>query len=722
MKNLLKDRIKLLLIISLIFLLTITILLLLPKNIGNVLTYIIFPIYFFAITTIYWKYKKFNEILPTELTIIYLIFGYMFIGSLISPLKVLIAYLSGEIPLLIGKMYFKLKKKRLSKEEIKLNDKQSRIVNYLLPLMIITILEFYYTITTFNVAYFPTGILAIIIGIIIVYAIYIILLSIFRRTSTTAIVFALLMLTIFIINEGRIYYTSDSLILSDILLIKSAGEVASLDVTLFNCIKFIFIPTLLVLILYIYVFKLAIRSDFRVRFTKRHTIRLIGSLLILLILIIPNEKLDKFMVNTVYNINDGYDYAITASNTRYYKRYGVISGMYGKLIEARRLEPDNYDEKELVALLNNATKIEGTWKKPNIIVIFSESFWDIGKLENVKFDKDVVANFNRLKNEGQVIEMLSPSYGGISSNVEFEILTGGSLNYFSKGYTTYIQLFKKGVSEDNPSIIRELKNNGYKTKILNSSSATMFNCDYIYDIYDIDERNHLYDELEHKLGEYVTDEYLTDQIIEYFNNKPKDEKTFFFTITMGGHMPYYEERYENYDINIVESSYDKETNGVLHAYAEGIYLADQQLGRLYDYIQTLDEDTIVVFFGDHLPHLITPDGIDALFIDYLSDEYELDSVYNQFNTTALILSNYDIENDGTKYLSPDLLMTYILNNMDIELSPFYKWLYTTKETLPSSNNVVSQDNNGDIYYTLALENEMKKTYETRRNMQYMLFK
>ena len=188
-------------------------------------------------------------------------------------------------------------------------------------------------------------------------------------------------------------------------------------------------------------------------------------------------------------------------------------------------------------------------------------------------------------------------------------------------------------------------------------------------------------------------------------------------------MPYYEGRYKNYDVNIVESPYSKDVNEVVHSYAEGMYLADKQLGRLYDYINSIDEETIIVFFGDHLPHLATPDGKDALFTtNFLDNEYSLESIYKQYNTTALVMSNYDIDYGDVNYLSPDLLMTYVLSNMDLELSPFYKWLYSTKEVLPSSNYVVSQDKSGKIYYTLGLEKEMKEMYELRKQMQYYLFK
>lgn len=724
MKEIFENKTKLYLFTLVLFLFSSIIIKIIPNNVGNIVTYFIFPIYFFVLTILYLKKNKINWDMPIIFTLLYLLVGYICIEKLMSPLKVIIAYLASIIPLLSIKIFYKIKNKKLEVEKIEEKDEEEKkIISFFLPLISIIVLEFYYTICTFDIARISLRIFPAIISIILIYCIYFILLAIFRRTDRAIIFFGIFFLIIYIINEGRIYYTSDTLLITDVLFLQNAGEVAGFaGVTFINCIKFIFFATILAIVILTYLFKIAKRNNIKVKNIKNSLIRCAISIIVLVLLFMPKGNVDKFIVNNIYNINDGKDNAITASNTRYFYKYGVLSGLYGKLIESRRFVPDDYDENELKGILENAPKNNGTWKQPNVIVIFSESFWDVSKLEKIKFDKDVTPNYHMLKEKEIAIEMISPAYGGISSNVEFEILTGGSLNFFSKGYTPYMQLFHKGISDNNPNFIKELKNNGYKTKILNSSSANMFNCDFIYDIYGVDERNHLYDEIDLN-GEYVTDSYLTDQIIEYFNNKDKDEKTFFFTITMGGHMPYFEERYEKYDVNIIESPYEDDVNEVVHSYAEGMYLADKELGRLYDYINTLDEDTIVIFFGDHLPHLSTPDGKDALFkTNFLSYDYDLESVYRQFNTTALILSNYDIEYDGTKYLSPDLLLTYVFNNMDLELSPFYRWLYQTKDTLPSSNYVVSQDKDGKIYYTLALTDEMKKTYELREKMQYMLFK
>lgn len=723
MKEVFENKKKLYLFTVVLFLLTSIIMRMIPYNVANIISYIIFPIYFFIITSIYYKSNKINKYMPGVLSLIYLLIGYTCINKLMSPEKILLSFIFSYIPLLIVKIHKKRKKEEIKFEEEKVVKDNKELFATLLPAVILLVLEAYFSICTFGNLRLPSNLGAILISLIIVYSIYFILLLIFRRTDKANITLIIALLIIYVINEGRIYYTSDTLLITDVIFLENATEVAGFaDVTFIYCLYFLLFPTLLVTMFLSCIGSIAKYTEIKVKNVKKSIIKAVVSFSILVILFVPNESFNKFLINNIYNINTQKDLAITASNTRYFHKYGVLSGLYGKLVESRRYKPNNYDEERLNEILSSAKEHKGSWGKPNIIVVFSESFWDVSKLENIEFDNEVTPNFNRLKEKGKLLEMITPSYGGMSSNVEFEILTGGSLNYFSKGYTPYLQLFKKGKSENNPSIIKELNNNGYKTKILNSSSSTMFGCKKVYDIYGVDEQNHLFDEIDLK-GHYVSDEYLTNEMINYFDNKNKDEKTFYFMITMGGHMPYYEGRYKNYDVNITKSPYSKEINEVVHSYAEGIYLADKELGRVYDYINTLEEDTIVVFFGDHLPHLTTPDGKDALFsTGYLNKEYNLGSVYKQYNTNALILSNYDIKYDDTKYLGPDLLFSYILNNMDIELSPYYRWLYETKDVLPSSNYVVSQDKNGKIYYTLDLNDEMQEMYKLRKDMQFMLFK
>ena len=83
------------------------------------------------------------------------------------------------------------------------------------------------------------------------------------------------------------------------------------------------------------------------------------------------------------------------------------------------------------------------------------------------------------------------------------------------------------------------------------------------------------------------------------------------------------------------------------------------------------------------------------------------------------MANFDLgENANLNYLSPDMLLTTIANKMELNLSSYYKWLYSIKDTMPCSNYLVSTDINGNLYWTENLLEDMKNTYNLREKMQY----
>ena len=91
MKEVVENKKKLYLFTIVFFVLISIILRIIPNSISNVLSYIIFPVYFFIITLAYWKNNRINENLPLILSIIYLIVGYICMDKVITPLKIIIA-------------------------------------------------------------------------------------------------------------------------------------------------------------------------------------------------------------------------------------------------------------------------------------------------------------------------------------------------------------------------------------------------------------------------------------------------------------------------------------------------------------------------------------------------------------------------------------------------------------------------------------------------------
>lgn len=565
----------------------------------------------------------------------------------------------------------------------------------------------------------------VIIEIIITYTISMFILGICGKLKTSITTLGILILTLSIINQIKYSFTQEPVVLSDILFLNDTGEIMQIvQGELWNTLKLFIIPVIIEIIIFCILIKIGRKTSKETKIVnvKTKIILISVSLVIILILFLPIQLVNRFLKSKIFDVNNQKNFTTISE---YYLTYGVIGGMYGQVLENRIIEPEDYDEEVInKELLNTEENKQKTLGMPNIIVVFSESFWDIDQLDEVEFNTKVTSNFNELKNKGLFFNMITPSYGGISANVEYEFLTGSNTVFFNHSYIPYMQLYRNNTYYNKPSIINELKNNGYKTKIVTCASPQLFNCGRVYRYLQVDNVEFITDVDEKNIkGQYVSDEYVTDKIIEEFNNKDKNEKIFYMTLTMQAHMPYPNNKYSNYDVWVTNSNFSSEVNDTLTSYAQGIYDADKQLGKLYEYIQNLDEPTIIVFYGDHLPYLYTGKTNTIEMLKYFNTSDETLNNYRKYNTQSLIVANFDLNADkeNTKYLGPDLLNAYILNNMDIKISNYYKWLYESRKTIGATNFLVTVDNNGNLYDTYKLSGKYKKIYNLRKNIEYKLF-
>lgn len=568
---------------------------------------------------------------------------------------------------------------------------------------------------------------AMITEIIIIYSLCFLLLGLFKKAKTTINIIGFFLLVLSIINQIKYAFMGEPVLFSDILYLGNTGEIFGIIKGEFLATISLYIPSITLEIAWFSAFMIfgnVLSKDMNLKNTKIRICLIIIPIIVLLLLFLPFHSINNFVLDKIYGIKDRKDYKGSTSIGEYYLFYGIIGGMHDQLLEDRIQKPSDYDEnvvnKELTSAKENKNKIFDT---PNIIVVFSESFWDIDQLEEVEFNKDITPNFNKLKEKGLFFNMISPSYGGISANIEYEFLTGSNVMYFNRGYVPYMQLFKNKSYYDRPSIIKDLKNNGYKTKMVTWTSPYLFNCGKVYEYLQFDETEYNYNYSDENVkGFYVSDEYVTNKIIKDFDNKVKGQKLFYMTLTMQSHMPYVIGKYNKYDVWVTNSKFSQNENNVLTSYAQGIYDADKQLGRLYDYINTIDEPTLIVFYGDHLPYLYSGKDNIIDYLDYFNTDDEKVNIYRKYNTQSLIIGNFDFnKEEETKYLGPDLLSSYILSNMNIKISDYYKWLYNSKDIIGSANYLVTVDKEGNLYNTNQLEGNMKKVYDLRRNIEYKLF-
>lgn len=591
-------------------------------------------------------------------------------------------------------------------------------IGLVIPLLLILFQNIIFQYINFATIY--VNIRTLILEIIIIYSLFFIVTFISKSTFRTTLIFCIISFVFLIVNQIKLSYSGEPIFFNDIQFLVKINDLIKL-VNWNTSIEITILPIIAMSIFYTIICILAYKLNEKIekRNSKLYISILSVSILTIILLVIPSNRLKNFYLSTFYNINDRLDFASYVTNESYYFVNGVIAGMYGNMLENRITEPENYDEKELNEVLNSVNIEENEdWGTPNIIVVFSEAFWDIDQVEELKFDKPVTENFNKLKSEGIFVNMISPTYGGLSSNVEYELLTGHSNRYFNTGYIPFMQLYSSKKSEKYASIVKELANNGYETEIVYGKDY--YSSEKVSYKLGFDKYTELTKTKENIKGYFLSDKYLTDRIIDRLKYKKDEEKVFYMIETIQNHMNFLPTKYENKDIKILNNNFSEISKGTLESYAQGVYDADKELGRLYEYIKSFDEPTVLLFLGDHLPYLYTEEKKNALFeLDYFDSGDILRDYYRLYNTQGLILSNFEMKEKGTeKILSCNFLLNYIVNNIDIELSDYYRWLYTASEILPASNSIVSQDNNGNLYWTVKLDGEMKEMYDLQEKMQY----
>ena len=608
-----------------------------------------------------------------------------------------------------------------------MNEKHKSKIHALVtvPFLLFLVFQCYYMLCNITYARIIC-IQGVFFSFLLFWGIYMFVFGCMNNVYRTTVLLSAALVLFGIVNQLKIAYSDTPVFLSDFFFLNSAGTFMDI---LKGTIMGIILKYLVIIVAFltgiVYICKFAKnRNEFSIR-KRFRAFYIILPILFMVIISVPNKNISHFMLKTFFSIDERQDnYATT--NMGYYFKFGVFGGLYGQNLESRLEEPDGYDPSELEQLVEESCKKKRNshkFGKPNIVMIFSESFWNIDDMKEVRFDQPVASNFEQLKQKGILVDMISPSYGGISSNVEYEMLTGSSIKFFSSGYIPYMQLYIDDKYIKAPSVIQELKRNGYKTHITSTWESSLFNCKSVYEYFGVDVTEYKEDLKDsYKKGGRISDAYVAERLIQELKEKPKDEKLFTMILTAQAHMPFNFDKYEDYDISIVDSKLDPEEEDTIRSYAQGVYDADKQLKEVYDFIQTYEEPTILIFYGDHLPYLKNEKGEDITKkLEYFNTGDSTEDLYRKYHTQCLILANYDIGEDDIDYMGPDLVMDYLLNNMDLEVSPYYQWLYTTIDKLPASNLYVSVDKNGNKYKTSKLTGTMKDTFDLRRKMNWKYF-
>jgi phosphoglycerol transferase MdoB-like AlkP superfamily enzyme len=256
--------------------------------------------------------------------------------------------------------------------------------------------------------------------------------------------------------------------------------------------------------------------------------------------------------------------------------------------------PKGYSEEAIRALSQQPLPpVAAPEDKPDIIVVMSESFWDPARLPGTKITPDPIPTVRSLMS-GHV---LSPEFGGMTANVEFEALTGFSNAFLPYGSIPYQQYVRTPL----PSLATFLKGEGYDTQAFHPFAGWFWNRASVYQAFGFE--RFLSEEslpaLE-KRGPLAADTAFIDEIIRTadWSSHP----IFYFAVTLQGHGPYEPNRYPDSTL-AVDGSISAKSKEMVKTYATGAKDADDSLARLIKWASKRERHTIIAFFGDHLPPL-----------------------------------------------------------------------------------------------------------------------
>jgi phosphoglycerol transferase MdoB-like AlkP superfamily enzyme len=157
----------------------------------------------------------------------------------------------------------------------------------------------------------------------------------------------------------------------------------------------------------------------------------------------------------------------------------------------------------------------------------------------------------------------------------------------------------------------------------------------------------------------------------------------------------YTEEYDNFtpDIEVVDSS-----SAALNNYLSLIKLSDEAFEYLTSYFEGVNEDTIIVMFGDHQPTNSVISNIWKLNGKKSSSLSEEDEA-NRYKVPYVIWTNFDIETTTNNDTSANYLACEILNLAGIPLNSYESFLEDLSNTYPILTAIRAVDTDGDSYET-----------------------
>ncbi len=354
-------------------------------------------------------------------------------------------------------------------------------------------------------------------------------------------------------------------------------------------------------------------------------------------------------------------------------------------------KPEGYSPeaaRKILSRYETAGVVDPT-KTPNVIAIMSEAFFDISEAENLKFlpGRDPLTGYKRILSQSYHGKIVVPGFAGGTAATESEFLTGINTAMVSTAMPTVYTSYLKRKTYGLPMLFRQSE---YTCDAIHPGHPWFYNRQNVYPCLGFERfttKDDLPDDVE-QVHYYVSDRVTTDLIIDHYEaylNNPQKDGYFNFTVTIQNHGPYADEIVGREPWLVRPEGVSDELYAVMDNYMEGLNDADRMLLRLTNYLNSVDEPTVLVFFGDHLPYFDADfEGLRALGYD-MNPETKA-GMLRRYQTPYLIWQNRaarkasPINRTGVgPTISANFLSTLVLEQLQVPLPPYFAFLQELRE-------------------------------------------
>ena len=383
---------------------------------------------------------------------------------------------------------------------------------------------------------------------------------------------------------------------------------------------------------------------------------------------------------TSYSLYNNYLYDDNFVDDMVYTR-----GIVGNLLYRYKIEKKshiNFDENKFLEVYNKYNNIENEidenfskYKNKNVIIIVEESF---SKMYDEAFNYENTKFINSLKNIDEGNLYLYSNFG-LTAYSEYEFFTGLSIAKYPKGDENYIH----------DSLIDKFNDLSYDTTSIHFCSEDVYRYGQYYKKVGFDNRYFKKDGMfNYEVGWLPKNDIDTfDNLLRIIKEKNSvsinnanslQKNQLYYVVTTSAHDLENASLYQDYNPNYNVQNLSESENDDFNDYMTLIRKNDSDLEYLFKELEKLDEEYLVLVFGDH-PYKFKSNFNSRIIKNYYKEKGSETQFFFWSNKNSVTPSKKDV------YFIPYLYVD-LLNYVGYKDNALIKFLKTFRKSILAMND------------------------------------